>query len=87
MKKLCLFVVVLFVSFSSFAQLQGTFEATSAYSFNLDTPGVNVRGYVFLTENTASIRNRSNPVCCSFARCGICYGKWAKISSTDDLFV
>jgi len=38
MKKLCLFVVVLFVSFSSFAKLQGTFEATSAYSFNLDTP-------------------------------------------------
>lgn len=50
MKRLFFLIGLFFIGFSSFAQLQGTLETTGAYSFNLDTPGVNVRGYVFLTE-------------------------------------
>ncbi len=51
MKRLYFLIGILSIGFSSFAQLRGTLEVAGAYSFNLETPGTNVRGYVFLTEN------------------------------------
>lgn len=51
MKLLQYFYLFIFIfPFALTAQIKGTVEATGAYSFNLDTPGINFRNYYFLSE-------------------------------------
>ncbi|MFT6337258.1 MAG: hypothetical protein ACI86M_002527 [Saprospiraceae bacterium] len=47
---LLLCFLVCFILNDSDAQIQGTFDLTAAWSFNLETPGINARSYFFLND-------------------------------------
>jgi len=47
---LMLFSFIFLIPIVSYAQIEGTFDLTAAWSFDLETPGINARSYFFIND-------------------------------------